>query len=70
MTDTVERLCDLARVAEDVQPDFQQIQWLLDAADEIERLRGLLREAEQELEHETLLVWRIREALGDVSQPD
>jgi hypothetical protein len=39
MNDIVERLRDLARVAEDVPPDFQQIQWLLDAANEIERLR-------------------------------
>ena len=44
MTDIVEKLRDLARVAEDVPPDFQQIQWLLDAADEIERLRALVRE--------------------------
>ncbi|MCU0812736.1 MAG: hypothetical protein MUE59_17260 [Thiobacillaceae bacterium] len=58
MSDIVERLRDLGRVLEE--------QWLLDAAHEIERLRGLLYE-----------VWdaapylggdinrRVREALGD-----
>jgi hypothetical protein len=35
----VDRLRDIARL-EDVPPDFQQIQWLLDAANEIERLRA------------------------------
>jgi hypothetical protein len=55
VTDNVERLRDIARL-EDVPPDFQQIQWLLDAADEIERLRSHVAKLEAwEQEGEALL---------------
>ena len=63
MTDIVERL----RLQNDcllgTGHDFSDV--LLDAADEIERLRALLRESWEYVGYPTELWDRIREALGD-----
>jgi hypothetical protein len=60
MTDIVERLRDLGRVLEE--------QWLMDAAHEIERLRGLLREASGPMSYgrwSTDFRHEVKAALGD-----